>query len=155
MIEFPTIQTRVAGVSFDNRDGSSRQTYIRRVKKGDAIVLRREPENFFDANAIAVDWLDPDGTPCQLGYVPRNLAAVLAHVVDKGAKLTAQVMRKGGGGHRLAGVRVTIDMVADQSPFAEVTGLEPVVREAIQADELELQGFDSGFAPALGGKRAV
>jgi hypothetical protein len=155
MIEFPTIQTRVAGVSFENRDGSSRQTYVRRVKKGDVLVLRREPENFFDANAIAVDWLDPDGEPRQLGYVPRNLAAVLAHVMDRGAKLSAQVLRKGGGGIRLAGVRFTIDLVPGQTPFAEVTGLEPMVQEALLADEQELLGLDPGLAPMLGGKRAV
>jgi hypothetical protein len=155
MIAFPTIQTRVAGVSFDNRDGSSRQTFVRRTKKGDVLVLRREPENFFDANAIAVDWLDPDGNPCQLGYVPRNLAAVLAHVMDRGATLSAQVLRKGGGGHRLAGVRITIDLEVEGTPYAEVTGLEPVIQEAMQADKLEEQGFDPGFAPMLGGQRAV
>jgi HIRAN domain len=152
MVEFPTIQIRVAGVSFDNRDGSSRQAYIRLVKKGDGLVLRREPDNFFDPNAMAVDWTDAQGHPCQLGYVPRSLAALLAPLVDKGVVLKAEVARKGGGG-RLRGVRMAIDLVAETVSKGQATGLEPAITEALEADRLEMLG-ETGFAPALGGTRA-
>lgn len=156
MIEFPPIQTRVAGVSFENRDGSLRQTYVRQVKKGDGLVLRREPENPFDPNAMAVDWLDAEARPRQLGYVPRALAALLAPLVDGGKlQLNAKVARKGGGGLRLAGVRMVIELETDQMPFAEVSGLEPAIAEALAVDRLEAIGGDPGLSPSLGGIRAT
>ena len=155
MIDFPPIQTRVAGVSFENRDGSLRQTYVRQVKKGDGLVLRREPENPFDANAMAVEWLDADGQPRQLGYVPRSLAALLAPLVDGGRlKLKATVARKGGGGLKLAGVRMSLELDAQAMPTEQASGLEPAIAQALEADRLEVLGGDPGLAPALGGIRA-
>jgi hypothetical protein len=155
MSNFPTIQTRVAGVSFENRDGSSRQAYVRQAKKGDALTLRREPDNPFDGYAMAVDWVDDAGSPHQLGYVPRSLAAVLAPFVDQGGKLVAAVMSKGGGGLRLAGIKMAIDLDAAAYPEAQRSGLEPAVSEALQADKMELLEGGSGLAPELGGMRRV
>jgi hypothetical protein len=151
-LEFPTIQTRVAGVSFENRDGSLRQTYVRQVKKGDGLTLRREPENPFDPHAMAVDWTDAEGMPRQLGYVPRALAFVLAPLVDMGVKLQARVARKGGGGLRLAGLKMTIDLEPGTVPPAQASGLEPAIAQAIEADRLEAF-MDPGLAPTLGGHR--
>ena len=155
MFDFPPIQTRVAGVSFENRDGSLRQTYVRQVSKGDALVLRREPENPFDPHAMAVDWADADGRPHQLGYVPRSLAALLAPLVDGGQlKLKAKVARKGGGGLMLAGVRMVIELDAAAMPASAASGLEPAIAQALEADRLELLGGDPGLSPSLGGLRA-
>ena len=153
MTKFPSIQTRVAGVSFENRDGSLRQTYVRRVKKGDRVLLRREPENLYDPYALAVDWLDADGQSCQLGYVPRGLALVLAPLADGGAHLSAAVARKGGGGLKLAGVRITIEVEAPDMPQEQATGLEPAIARAL-ADDGPDPFFGPDLAPALGGDRA-
>jgi hypothetical protein len=155
MSDFPTIQTRVAGVSFENRDGSPRQPYVRLAKKGDALALRREPDNPFDPFAMAVDWTDADGAAHQLGYVPRALAAVLAPFVDQGGKLVAAVLRKGGGGLRLAGIKMAIDLDAAAYPEAQRSGLEPAVSEALRTDKMELLEGGSGLAPELGGFRRV
>ena len=54
---------------------------------GGPLRLRREPDNEFDENAIAVDL--PGGE--QLGYVPRDLAARLAGEVDA---WTAVILRE-------------------------------------------------------------
>lgn len=54
---------------------------------GCPLLLRREPDNEHDPNAIAVDL--PDGV--QLGYVPRELAAELADQVEA---WTAIVLRE-------------------------------------------------------------
>lgn len=146
MSEFPTIKTRVAGISFDNRDGSSRQAHARLVRKGDPLRLRREPENPYDANALAVEFVDKDDRTYQLGYVPRGLASVLAPMVDAGAKLEASVIRAGGGGLQLIGIRMKIDGDVSALPEALRTGLEPAIAYA-----MTMPDDDGGLAPTLGG----
>ena len=67
------ICTRVAGVTFDGR-----QSVIARLSIGENILLRREPTNPYDPNAISVEcenrW--------QIGYLNRHLAAMLAPFFD-------------------------------------------------------------------------
>ena len=63
------------------------------------LTLKREPENPFDANAIAI--LDRDGT--HLGYVPRRLAETIAPVIDAGEAI----------GVRLSGETISPENRAD------------------------------------------
>lgn len=146
MSEFPTIKTRVAGISFENKDGSSRQANARRVRKGDPLQLRREPENVYDPHALAVEFVEPEGQTLQLGYVPRGLASVLAPMVDAGAKLEASVIRAGGGGLQLIGIRMKIDGDINSLPEAMRSGLEPAIAYAMVLPD----DFDPGLAPTLG-----
>jgi len=68
--------TQVAGTRFPNADGTSRENRIReKVRVGDVVALRPEPENPHDKNAVAV-WHDS----VQIGYLARGLAA---HVKDR------------------------------------------------------------------------
>ena len=46
-----TYVVSVAGVSYHNDDGSSRQTIISRCKPGETLMLIREPDNRFQGNA--------------------------------------------------------------------------------------------------------
>jgi hypothetical protein len=57
---------------------------------GRRLVLRREPGNPHDANAIAVATEDGE----QLGYVPRELAAELAPELDAARPWAAVVLRE-------------------------------------------------------------
>jgi hypothetical protein len=57
---------------------------------GRSLVLRRDPGNEHDPNAIAVDTADGE----QLGWVPRELAAELAGELDAGRPWTALVLRE-------------------------------------------------------------
>ena len=57
---------------------------------GKRLILRRDPENPHDPNAIAVD--APSGD--QVGWVPRELAEELAPEVDRGGPLSAIVLRE-------------------------------------------------------------
>jgi single-stranded-DNA-specific exonuclease len=67
------ICTRVVGVTFDGR-----QSVIARLSIGENILLRREPTNPCDPNAISVEchngW--------QIGYLNRHLAEILAPFFD-------------------------------------------------------------------------
>lgn len=58
---------------------------------GRALVLRRDPGNAHDANAIAVD-VPGDGG--QLGWVPREVAAMVAASLDAGEPWSAVVLRE-------------------------------------------------------------
>lgn len=156
MIQAGAIETRVAGVSFKNRDGSSRQKPLKRVKAKDPIELLREPQNPFDPNAIGVWWEDKKGLRHQLGYVPRHLAALLAPLLDHGLKVMPSVARRTGGGPlTLVGARLRLDGDFEGLNLPVRTGLEPVVlavealAAAVAADDAE-GGPEDGM-PALGG----
>jgi hypothetical protein len=70
------LHTRVAGVTFENR-----QSVIERCTPGQRVVLRPEPDNPYDANAIAVYAVFGDfmfgEVEEQIGYLPAALAAAL------------------------------------------------------------------------------
>jgi hypothetical protein len=57
---------------------------------GSPLALRRDAGNPHDANAIAVDGAGGE----QLGWVPRDLAAELAPLLDAGAAWSAVVLRE-------------------------------------------------------------
>ena len=61
---------------------------IKRLRPGDVLLLKREPELKYDKNAVAV-YLPSKFGDKQLGYVPRGLAAELAPVMDSGQAVTA------------------------------------------------------------------
>ena len=58
------------------------------IRPGDKLLLKREPENRHDANAIRVEW---NGR--QLGFVPRAENRALAAAMDRGEKVEARVAR--------------------------------------------------------------
>jgi hypothetical protein len=67
------ICTRVAGVTFNGR-----QEVISRLAICEDILLKREPTNPYDHNAISVERQDGQ----QIGYINRYLAATLAPFFD-------------------------------------------------------------------------
>lgn len=87
-----SIKTKLAGVTMKNDDGSSRQAFLKTCNSGDPLVLKREPKNKYDRNAIAVF----RGTD-QLGYLSKEVAEELAKVLDSGKELTAEILEITGG----------------------------------------------------------
>jgi hypothetical protein len=81
------IATKVAGVSYVNADGSSRQELISGCKAGDRLSFEREPRNTHDANAIKV--LRVDGS--QIGYLPADVAAEVASKMDRGVAYDVRI----------------------------------------------------------------
>lgn len=77
------VRISVAGLRF-----AGHQAVADSVVVGERVVLRREPENVYDANAVAVH--REDGR--RFGYLPGAMAAVLAPRLDQtGTPLTAVV----------------------------------------------------------------
>ena len=58
------------------------------IRVGDKLLLKREPENRHDGNAIRVEW---NGR--RLGYVPRRENRALAAAMDRGERVEARVSR--------------------------------------------------------------
>jgi hypothetical protein len=58
------------------------------LRVGDALELRREPDNEHDANAVSVSWRGR-----KLGYLPRRENAAAAWGLDRGQPLRARISR--------------------------------------------------------------
>lgn len=88
---------RVAGVSHQNDDGSSRQEIIGRCKVPEILELRRQPNHRHDKNAIQV--LRQNGE--MLGFIPKDEARLMAPQLDKGRRYVAVLITLDGGyGHK-------------------------------------------------------
>lgn len=70
----------IVGSSFYRGAGN----LIGRLKHGCPLLLRRQPDNQYDKNAILVLW-----GSLALGHVPRGLAAELAPKMDAGLEVKA------------------------------------------------------------------
>jgi hypothetical protein len=77
---------RAAGAAQHHAEGLASDE----VEPGRPLVLRRDPDNEHDPNAIAV--LTPGGE--QVGWVPRDLAAEVAPELDRGDTWSAIVLRE-------------------------------------------------------------
>lgn len=78
------ILVKVVGVTFLNPDGSSRQEVIAQIKPSDFVELRRDYNNPYDSNAIAVYFENQ-----QVGYVNKEDAKLLSVLWDAGSVLSA------------------------------------------------------------------
>jgi hypothetical protein len=67
------ICARVVGVTYDGR-----QSVIARLSIGEDVLLKREPTNPYDCNAIRIERLNGQ----QIGYINRYLASTLAPFFD-------------------------------------------------------------------------
>jgi single-stranded-DNA-specific exonuclease len=91
------------------------QDAVRRCRKGDRLVLKREPENPYDKNAVAV--LRENGD--LIGYLARDNAEWVARVMDGGKRVEAKVKRIIGGTRDKPSRGVVIDV--DTTPGAQAT----------------------------------
>jgi hypothetical protein len=83
------ITDRVKGVTFEGR-----QNVVAQLSVGEKLLLRREPQNPHDKNAIRVERVDGQ----QVGYIDRELAFHLAYPFDKyGKPVPATVVELTGG----------------------------------------------------------
>lgn len=81
----------VYGTKFPNNDGSLRQEIISGMNASSIVILRREPENPYDRNAVAVDTLGG-----QIGYLSKENAAEVAPIMDSGKKVHATLVSING-----------------------------------------------------------
>lgn len=72
----------IVGSSFYPNAGN----IIARLRPGAKLVLKREPTNKFDKNAVAV-YFNFSGNMTQLGHLSRGLAELLAPKLDSGTEV--------------------------------------------------------------------
>ena len=84
---------KVAGVTFENEDGSSRQQFISRCRVGERVALTREIDNPYSEYATAV--VRNNGQ--QIGYVPEYLAAEVCHEIELGYRVCGLIKNLTGG----------------------------------------------------------
>lgn len=110
---------RVAGVSFHNSNGQSRQEVLRQLRPGDPVRLQPEPDNPFDPDAIRI--VTPYG---QLGYVPRPITPWIG-LLDR-EKLQVHVHSIKRFDRALAGCLVMID--PGEQPAGLLSAIEARIR---------------------------
>lgn len=98
--------TKVSGVTYGER-----QRYIATLRAGEQLSMRRERQNQFDQNAIALY----DSREHHLGYVPKEIASNLAPIMDAGEKLEACVMSVSGGNGYSYGLNIKISGIVNDS----------------------------------------
>ena len=108
--ELDTAVSRVSGVTFSNDDGSSRQRIIEKLSNLPRglywLTLNRESDNPYDPNAIRVDARKLGNMAAQIGYLPRELARVLAPKIDGGKEVVVVDFSYSQGWNGVYGVKV-------------------------------------------------
>lgn len=102
--------TKAGVYSFNVRGENYRDDEVTAAdtRPGGVAVLRREPENRHDPNAIVVVGRDADGVERMIGYVNKGLARTLARRIDGGDGLEARFMRGDAAGRRSQRVAVVV-----------------------------------------------
>src|ERR1700740_1791548 len=98
------IFTKVAGASHRNQNGSDRQRILRRCTAAEELRLIAEPDNPFDANAIAVC----RGNGEQLGYLGQRLAEEMHRWMARGENWSAVLTEVTGRDKRELGANIAL-----------------------------------------------
>ncbi len=81
--EVMLFRTYIAGITYLDDDEP-----VDELETGDKLILKRQPENRFDENAILV----LDQKERKLGYIPEKDNIVFTRLMDAGKYLTAKVV---------------------------------------------------------------
>ena len=106
--------SKVVGVTAKNSNGTDRQDYIKRYcKKNKELVLKREPKNTYDSNAIAIFIKTKifffKNAKFQIGYIRADIATQLVPYMDKGGIVTSSIKNITGGiDNKAYGVNILI-----------------------------------------------
>lgn len=142
-----TIHSKIAGVSFNNDDGSSRQQIIQTFcNAGDELTLKREPNNPYGrGNAIAVHL----STGPQLGYIEHGLSRDLAPKIDAGTRLRVTIAAVTAADKSTLGVDIAIEVVMSRYRVTgadKKTGVDKVITVIDESPkEAEKQAWKQGM----------
>lgn len=115
---------KVAGVTFPNKgDAPHRQQILGNIfddywteglESEVKLELRREPENEYDPNAVAIWCVAPEDVAGQIGYVPRESAGVVGTAIKESRQHSVEFEDMGcSRGNRLW-AKVKIEMHGEQ-----------------------------------------
>ena len=104
------IYVKVAGVTFEGR-----QEYLKALLGDEPVKIVPEPDNKFDPNALAVH-IAVNGSVLHCGYIPKDLAAEIAPLLD-GEDIMASIDSVWGGGGYNWGLKLRVEIPTDDAPF--------------------------------------
>ena len=105
---------------------SYRQEEIKRCQEGESLILKRQPKNKYDSNAVAVL---REKNHKQIGYLSRDNADWVARIMDDGDEVRAWIKRITGGEIDKPSYGVIIDI--DTTPGSGWEENKPIVNEAL------------------------
>jgi single-stranded-DNA-specific exonuclease len=113
--------TKVVGVTFEGR-----QDVAGGMREDDALDLRRDPANKFDANAIGVWYGD-----LQVGFLKKEIARRLAPHFDAGERYRAKVGSVTGGGTRSFGINILVTRDRPEREIVRTSAAGAATREDV------------------------
>jgi single-stranded-DNA-specific exonuclease len=143
--EAAAFHTKLAGVTFEGR-----QDALERLSAGAPLRLERQPDNQFDANAVAL--FDPHGG--QVGFFNRRLAAALSPSIDAGVAYDVEVTEVTGGDEgRSLGVNVLVSR-RDASRAEDDRAEQRAARRA-ELSQMTAEGLDAVLTASFIGDRSL
>ena len=146
---YGTLQTKIVGVRF----------YHGYATIGEHVLIRREPSNQYDRNAIRIDNVQRE----QIGHIPRQVAAKLARYLDNGSLVLSGTIsgRKGefdcpiavelyGPSEAGAKAQLKREMEMDRLPVDELNRQEAAEKKRKAAELKNVAKQGAGVAPAAG-----
>jgi ADP-ribosylglycohydrolase len=97
LVKLPRLETKVAGVTYENRQ-LALEHLARCAPEAISIRLEREQGNEHDRNAVAVYAAVEGKGAYHMGYLPRALAGFIAPLLDAGKAVGALFREVRGGG---------------------------------------------------------
>lgn len=94
------INSKIAGVSF-------RQEDVKTLKEGQELILKREPTNQYDSNAIQI--LTKEDV--MIGFINRRLAEQIAPILDKGKSFKCTITKITGADYQNKGVNILLEIL--------------------------------------------
>ncbi len=130
------VRSKVAGVSFPNEDGSSRQRIIRKYcRPGKSLEVRLEPDDRYSDDAMGLwvrgRWLFIFPARYQIGHVKNEIASQIRADVVRGCPISVRILDVTGGGwfrKQFYGVNIEIRVGAGD----EFDSVQPSHRSSVQ-----------------------
>lgn len=148
-LNLASYHSKIVGVTFEGR-----QDVIARLRGDESLRFRREPENEYDSNAVAIDVLidlDPDGSLrgewSPIGYIARDKNKELASVLSDGRFASIKINDITGGGDKSYGVNVYIEY---ERPRKLVRSVHAKLEKDIFGNEIYYDPFIHQYTNALG-----
>ena len=119
------LHTKIAGLTHENPDGTSRQFIIEQCRPYERVSLEHDPENEHDENAVKV--MHGDGS--QIGFIPAHLAEEFAAKRKRGFTFDAYIDEIFEGDDELLFAGLTVFVI---SPECRGTDAQEFIKRTIR-----------------------
>ena len=150
--KFPKIiNTKLAGVTFANEDGTERQDIIKGLTMGERVLLVRDAENEHDFYAVQVQTLEGE----IIGWVPRQKSPQVAPFIDAGNLVVGMAASRGKArGKDMVGLNIDIMFFGEEDrrwveDYLRTDDFEGAQRRERRRIRRQAAAENSGCLPSL------